>query len=121
MEQVTTACTVCYGSGLDTAGQPCPFHHHRASHGVVAPFDHTKPPPGVRPDQHGCAAPLETYREAALADIDPKQNPERARFEDWYVMNAFDYARDPLGSQRCSLQWAAWKAALQSITYNGIG
>jgi hypothetical protein len=57
-------------------------------------------------------AELLKYREAALADIDPKQNPERARFEDWYVTNAFDYARDPIGSQRCALQWAAWKGAI---------
>ena len=47
-----------------------------------------------------------------LDDLDRTKNPERARFEDWYVVNAFDYQRDPIGSRDCSLQWTAWKAAL---------
>ncbi len=36
---------------------------------------------------------------------------ERNRFEEWYVKNAFNYVRDPIGSRDCSLQWAAWQAA----------
>ena len=35
----------------------------------------------------------------------------RERFEQWYVENAFDYARDPIGSRECGLQWASYQAA----------
>jgi hypothetical protein len=37
---------------------------------------------------------------------------ERKRFEEWYATHAHNYARDPIGSRDCSLQWDAWKAAL---------
>lgn len=39
---------------------------------------------------------------------------ERNRFEEWYVKNAFNYVRDPIGSRDCSLQWAAWQAGSES-------
>ena len=35
---------------------------------------------------------------------------DREQFEQWYACNAFDYARDPIGSRDCGLQWAAWQA-----------
>lgn len=39
---------------------------------------------------------------------------ERARFEDWYVQNAFDYVANPIGSRDCALQWKGWQAALSA-------
>jgi len=45
---------------------------------------------------------------AVLADMLEQQ--ERKEFEQWYVENAFDYVRDPIGSKLCADQWAAWKA-----------
>lgn len=53
-----------------------------------------------------------------LADVQPGgrvrlgDQAERARFEDWYVRNAFDYVANPLGSRDCDLQWKGWQAAL---------
>lgn len=38
-------------------------------------------------------------------------NDTRAAFEAWYVVNAFDYERNPLGSRECGLQWASWLAS----------
>lgn len=38
-----------------------------------------------------------------------QKDAERRAFEQWYVCNAFDYVRDPLGSKLCADQWAAWK------------
>ena len=38
-----------------------------------------------------------------------QKDAERKAFEQWYVENAFDYERDPLGSKLCGDQWAAWK------------
>ena len=35
---------------------------------------------------------------------------QRKQFEQWYVCNAFNYERDPIGSRDCGLQWAAWQA-----------
>ena len=35
---------------------------------------------------------------------------ERKAFQQWYVCNAFDYERNPIGSRECGLQWSAWKA-----------
>lgn len=35
----------------------------------------------------------------------------RDEFEAWYACAAFDYERDPIGSQRCGLQWEAWQAS----------
>jgi len=35
----------------------------------------------------------------------------RDEFEAWYVVNAFDYERNPIGSRECGLQRAAWQAA----------
>lgn len=35
----------------------------------------------------------------------------RIKFEEWYAINAFNYAENPIGSCECELQWAAWKAA----------
>lgn len=35
----------------------------------------------------------------------------RAKFEAWYVENAFDYPSNPIGSRECGLQWKAWQAA----------
>lgn len=34
----------------------------------------------------------------------------REQFEQWYVTNAFDYERNPLGSRDCALQRAAYEA-----------
>ena len=44
-------------------------------------------------------------------DLDPSRNRMRADFEHWYICHAFDYQRDPIGSEKCSLQWQAWKGA----------
>ena len=41
----------------------------------------------------------------------PDTDTTRATFEQWYAENAFDYARNPIGSRECGLQWAAWRAA----------
>ena len=38
-----------------------------------------------------------------------QKDAERKAVEQWYVENAFDYERDPLGSKLCGDQWAAWK------------
>ena len=38
----------------------------------------------------------------------------RKRFEHWYTVNAFDYARNPIGSERCDIQWHAWLGAEKS-------
>lgn len=35
---------------------------------------------------------------------------ERKTFESWYVGNAFDFVRNPIGSRDCGLQWSAWQA-----------
>jgi len=51
-----------------------------------------------------------------IQELDPRQNPLRAEFEDWYVLNVFDLKRDPIGSDRCSHQWKAWKAARAMYT-----
>jgi hypothetical protein len=32
-------------------------------------------------------------------------------FEDWYILNAFDYGKNPVGSRECGLQRKAWMAA----------
>jgi len=53
-----------------------------------------------------------------LADVQPGgrvrlgDQAERARFEDWYVQNAFDYTANPIGSRDCALMRKAWDAAL---------
>lgn len=39
-----------------------------------------------------------------------RDQAERARFEEWYVQNAFDYVANPIGSRDCALQWKAWQA-----------
>lgn len=39
---------------------------------------------------------------------------ERARFEEWYVQNAFDYEANPIGSRDCALMRKAWNAALSA-------
>lgn len=58
--------------------------------------------------------------EKTLADAQPggrvrlPDRTERARFEDWYVQNAFDYVANPLGSRDCALQWKGWQAALSA-------
>jgi hypothetical protein len=51
-----------------------------------------------------------------LAEIDPETNPERARFEAWYVAHAFHYEANPIGSRECSLQWQAWNAAILALS-----
>lgn len=38
----------------------------------------------------------------------------REAFEQWYVTNAFDFEKNPLGSRECSLQWQAWQAATKT-------
>lgn len=40
------------------------------------------------------------------------QGDAREQFEAWYVENAFDYEKNPIGSRECSLMWKAWQAAL---------
>lgn len=53
-----------------------------------------------------------------LADVQPGgrvrlgDQAERARFEEWYVQNAFDYEANPIGSRDCALMRKAWNAAL---------
>ncbi len=39
-----------------------------------------------------------------------EKSPSRIAFEQWYTVNAFNYASNPLGSRDCSLQWIAWHA-----------
>jgi hypothetical protein len=38
--------------------------------------------------------------------------PNELGFEQWYIENAFDYARDPLGSTKCGDQRKAWHAGI---------
>lgn len=47
---------------------------------------------------------------------DPAMTEDKSRsdFEQWYVENAFDYVRDPIGSRECGLQWKAWAASRSS-------
>lgn len=47
--------------------------------------------------------PIDTSTTAGKAD-------ERRAFEDWYVVSAFDYVANPLGSRECYLMWKAWQA-----------
>ncbi|MBH1688944.1 hypothetical protein I5U86_00565 [Stenotrophomonas maltophilia] len=55
-----------------------------------------------------------------LADVQPGgrvrlgDRAERARFEEWYVQNAFDYEANPIGSRDCALMRKAWNAALSA-------
>ncbi|EMI48766.1 hypothetical protein C405_14623 [Stenotrophomonas maltophilia AU12-09] len=55
-----------------------------------------------------------------LADVQPGgrvrlgDQAERARFEEWYVQNAFDYEANPIGSRDCALMRKAWNAALSA-------
>ena len=62
--------------------------------------------PKAEPDR-----PVEANKTMAEQEkLTPSQkDAERAAFEQWYVENAFDYERDPLGSKLCGDQWAAWK------------
>lgn len=39
-----------------------------------------------------------------------QQKAENERFEAWYVTNAFDYPREPIGSRDCCLMRKAWLA-----------
>jgi len=56
------------------------------------------------------AAALQTAPVQEPGKLTPDQkDAERAAFEQWYVENAFNYERDPLGSKLCGDQWAAWK------------
>jgi hypothetical protein len=43
----------------------------------------------------------------------------RKQFEQWYVENAFDVVREPIGSRDCGLQWKAWLAALAAAPAGG--
>jgi hypothetical protein len=47
------------------------------------------------------------------ASLIPRDD-ERKKFEQWYCENAFDFARDPIGSLDCMLQWGSWRAAKES-------
>jgi hypothetical protein len=38
----------------------------------------------------------------------------RLDFEDWYIKHSFDIERYPLGCRESSLQWEAWKAAIEN-------
>jgi hypothetical protein len=40
---------------------------------------------------------------------------DRAEFEQWYIENAFEYERNPIGSRECGLQWKAWQAGRQAL------
>ncbi|MBN5108837.1 hypothetical protein JY464_07080 [Stenotrophomonas maltophilia] len=59
-----------------------------------------------------------TTDKKTLADVKPGgrvrlgDQAERARFEEWYVQNAFDYEANPIGSRDCALMRKAWNAAL---------
>ncbi len=41
--------------------------------------------------------------------------PNELGFEQWYVDNAFDYVRDPIGSRDCSLQRKAWHGGIAAL------
>ena len=43
------------------------------------------------------------------------QSDARAQFEAWYVENAFDFVKNPIGSRECSLMWKAWQAAITAV------
>ena len=51
----------------------------------------------------------------ALTKLRDERYAERQEFEQWYVENAFDIVRDPVGSGNCALQWAAWHAARDRV------
>ncbi|CAN5465722.1 hypothetical protein BH09PSE6_BH09PSE6_17890 [soil metagenome] len=66
------------------------------------PDDFPEASPAVQPQGE---APAQAKPEVAARAVD-----ERAAFEQWYTINAFDYVRNPVGSRDCGLQWAAWQA-----------
>jgi hypothetical protein len=41
---------------------------------------------------------------------------DRAAFEDWYVLNAFDYENNPIGSRDFTLMWKGWSEAVKRLT-----
>ena len=53
----------------------------------------------------------------------PTEAALRKQFEEWYSVNAFDYAANPIGSRDCDLQWRAWKglAALSTPAPDPVG
>jgi len=44
----------------------------------------------------------------------------RKDFEQWYVDNAHDYAKNPIGSRDCALQWASWQACAARMEWQPI-
>ena len=44
----------------------------------------------------------------------------RREFEEWYAINAFDYAANPIGSRECGLQWGAWQACAARTVPDGF-
>jgi hypothetical protein len=52
---------------------------------------------------------METIKPRYHQDVEANQS-ERNAFEQWYVLNAFDYVLNPIGSRDCDLQWRAWLA-----------
>lgn len=60
--------------------------------------------------EEGCDTPPKYRRD----DGSQQMAERRKRFEHWYAINAFDYERDPIGSERCDIQWQAWLGAEKS-------
>lgn len=46
---------------------------------------------------------------------EPGDAPNESGFEQWYVENAFDYERNPIGCRDCGLMRKAWHAALAAL------
>ncbi len=74
-----------------------------------------------QPDHHERDATRDELRavsaelESIAAELGTaSQRTGKQAFERWYVVNAFDYANNPLGSRDCALQWAAWHGALSA-------
>lgn len=47
--------------------------------------------------------------------------PNELDFEQWYIENAFDFERNPIGSWECALQRKAWHGALERIRSGDSG
>ena len=86
------------------AGDTHTWAETKSAYHTVPLFTH--PQPKAEPDR-----PVEANKTMVeQRKLTPSQkDAERVAFEQWYVENAFNYERDPLGSKLCGDQWAAWK------------
>ena len=56
----------------------------------------------------------------SVTECEAEKMTTRAEFEQWYVENAFDYERNPVGSRDCGLQWQSFQAGRESMKLSRI-